>query len=69
MRVLGNAPFTLRETCIDDVGWAIHRQALLYAREQGRDIMFEALLAGIGAAFIRKVDPGGERGWPARLRR
>jgi GNAT superfamily N-acetyltransferase len=67
MRAQGNAPFVLREPSVGDVGWVIHRQALLYEREYGWDITFEALLAEIGAAFIRNFDPGGERGWIAEL--
>src|SRR5512135_994779 len=67
MRVQGNAPFVLRETRVGDVGWVIHRQALLYADEYGWDITFEALLAEIGAAFIRNFDPSGERSWIAEL--
>lgn len=59
--------FTLRELRTGDVGWVIHRQAMLYEREYGWDASFEALLAEIGAAFIRNFDPGGERGWIAEL--
>jgi GNAT superfamily N-acetyltransferase len=65
MRTHGIHPFVLREIRIGDVGWVIHRQAVLYAREYGWDISFEALLAEIGAEFIRKLDPGSERGWIA----
>jgi GNAT superfamily N-acetyltransferase len=67
MRTHRNNPFVLRETRVGDVGWVIHRQALLYHREYGWDIAFEALLAEIGAEFIRKFDPDGERGWIAEL--
>jgi len=58
-------PFVLRDLRIGDVGWVVHRQALLYASEYGWDATFEALLAEIGAEFIRKFDPSGERGWIA----
>jgi GNAT superfamily N-acetyltransferase len=61
----GDRPFVLRDLRIGDVGWVIHRQALLYAREYGWDVTFEALLAEIGAEFIRKFDASGERGWIA----
>jgi len=64
-RMHGQDPFNLRELRTGDVGWVIHRQALLYEREYGWDITFEALLAEIGAAFIRNFDPAGERGWIA----
>ena len=58
-------PFVLRDLRIGDVGWVVHRQAVLYAREYGWDGTFEALLAEIGAEFIRKFDASGERGWIA----
>jgi GNAT superfamily N-acetyltransferase len=67
MREQGSARFVLRETRIGDVGWVIQRQAVLYAEEYGWDGTFEALLAEIGAEFIRKFDPSGERGWIAEL--
>ena len=65
MPVPGDRPFVLRDLRVGDVGWVIHRQAVLYAREYGWDVTFEALLAEIGAEFIRKFDPSGERGWIA----
>ena len=65
MRTHSNHQFTLREIRTGDVGWVIHRQAVLYEREYGWDATFEALLAEIGAEFIRKFDPSGERGWIA----
>jgi GNAT superfamily N-acetyltransferase len=65
MQVSGDTPFVLRDLRIGDVGWVIHRQAELYAREYGWDVTFEALLAEIGAEFIRKFDASGERGWIA----
>ena len=65
MRSVGAPPAVLRDLRIGDVGWVIHRQAVLYEREYGWDVTFEALLAEIGAEFIRKFDPSGERGWIA----
>src|SRR5512137_795481 len=65
MPVPGDRPFVLRDLRIGDVGWVIHRQAVLYACEYGWDVTFEALLAEIGAEFIRRFDPSGERGWIA----
>lgn len=67
MRTRRSDSFILRDIGIGDVGWVVHRQAVLYDREYGWDITFEALLAEIGAAFIRDFDPTGERGWIAEL--
>lgn len=55
----------LRPAGIGDIGWVIHRQALLYANEFGWNQEFEALLAEIGAQFIRKFKPARERAWVA----
>jgi GNAT superfamily N-acetyltransferase len=43
-----------------DLGWAVHRQAVLYHQEYGWTIAFEGLLAEIAAAFIRDFDPESE---------
>ena len=53
----------LRQAGIGDIGWVIHRQALLYSNEFGWNQEFEALLAEIGAQFIRKFKPARERAW------
>lgn len=55
----------LRPHAIGDVGWVIQRQALLYAREYGWDGSFEALLAEIGAHFLRHFDARREHCWIA----
>ncbi len=59
------APFILREPRVGDMGWIVHRQALLYANEYGWSVEFEALVAEIVAAFIREFDPTRERCWIA----
>ncbi len=56
---------TLRPVGIGDIGWIIHRQSLLYANEYGWNQEFEAMLAEIGAQFIRQFKPDYERGWVA----
>jgi GNAT superfamily N-acetyltransferase len=59
------APITLRTHRAGDIGWIVHRQAAIYAEEFGWDISFEAVLAEIGAAFIRNYDPQWEACWLA----
>ncbi len=55
----------LRPHRVGDMGWIVHRQALLYAREYGWDNGFEALVAEIAAKFIRDFDPAWEKCWIA----
>src|SRR5262245_7917074 len=50
-----------------DVGWVVNRQAILYAEEYGWDITYEALVAEIGASFIRNFVPDREFCWIAEL--
>lgn len=57
--------FILRDPVPGDIGWIVHRQARLYAHEYGFDWTFEALLADIGARFIRDFAPERERCWVA----
>ncbi len=59
------AAVILRPAGIGDIGWVIHRQALLYTNEFGWNQEFEALLAEIGAQFIRQFKPQSERAWLA----
>jgi GNAT superfamily N-acetyltransferase len=55
----------LRDLKIGDAGWLIGQHGELYAREEGFDRSFEALVAEILADFIRNHDPSCERGWIA----
>jgi DNA-binding MarR family transcriptional regulator/GNAT superfamily N-acetyltransferase len=48
-----------------DIGAIIGGQARVYAEEFGWNIEFEALVAEIGAAFLRNFDPGRERAFIA----
>jgi DNA-binding MarR family transcriptional regulator/GNAT superfamily N-acetyltransferase len=55
----------LRPHRVGDMGWVIHRQALLYSEEYGWDIGYEGLIAGICGDFIRDFLPGREFCWIA----
>jgi GNAT superfamily N-acetyltransferase len=44
--------FTIRTHQPGDVGWVIHRHAVLYEQEFGWDQSFETLVANIGAQFL-----------------
>jgi DNA-binding MarR family transcriptional regulator len=55
----------LRPHAIGDIGWIIHRQAILYAGEYGWDIGYEGLIAGICGDFVRNFIPGKEFCWVA----
>ena len=57
----------LRAPRLGDVGWVVHRQALLYVEEYGWDWLYEALVAEILAGFVQTLDPGREQGWIADL--
>lgn len=58
-------PYTLRPHRPGDIGLVISRQAAIYHREYGWDGSFEALVAEIGAEFIRSFDPEWESCWIA----
>jgi DNA-binding MarR family transcriptional regulator/predicted N-acetyltransferase YhbS len=55
----------LRDLAIGDAGWLVEQHGVLYARDEGFDASFEALVAEILADFIRHGDPACERGWIA----
>ena len=58
-------PYILRPPRAGDMGWIVHRQAVLYAEEYGWDNTYEALVAEVVAGFIRNYDARRERCWLA----
>ncbi|RVA85804.1 MarR family winged helix-turn-helix transcriptional regulator, partial [Mesorhizobium sp. M7A.F.Ca.CA.004.02.1.1] len=64
-RTRDSSEVTLRPHRVGDVGWVVQRQAQLYAEEYGWTIEFEAMLAEIGADFIRNFVPGRDFCWIA----
>jgi len=59
------AAFTLRAHRPGDIGWIVYRHGVLYAKEYGWAGEFEALVAEIGAKFLREYDAARERCWIA----
>ena len=55
----------LRPLRAGDVGWIIHRQAVLYHEEYGWDWTYEGLVSHILGAFVAEFDPAREDGWVA----
>jgi GNAT superfamily N-acetyltransferase len=56
---------TLRPFRADDATWLTRAHGDLYARAEGFDASFEALVARILAEFTRDHDPATEHGWIA----
>jgi GNAT superfamily N-acetyltransferase len=63
MRVMST--IALRDLKIGDAGWIIQQHGELYARDEGFDQSFEALVAEILVDYIRNHDPACERAWIA----
>jgi DNA-binding MarR family transcriptional regulator/GNAT superfamily N-acetyltransferase len=62
----GTSPtITVRGHRPGDIGWIIQMHGTLYEREFGWGPAFEALVADIGASFLRNFDPQRERCWIA----
>lgn len=58
-------PFVLRPHRAGDLGFIVHRQALLYAEEYRWDLRYEGMIAGIVGDFVRDFDAARERCWVA----
>ena len=56
---------SLRRLKPGDVGWIIHRQAVLYHEEYRWDWTYEALASRILGDFVAGFDPAKEDGWVA----
>lgn len=59
------ASVTLRSPVPGDIGWVIHRQAVLYAQEYGWDWTYEALISRILGEYAAGFDPSKDDGWIA----
>jgi GNAT superfamily N-acetyltransferase len=55
----------LRVGRVGDLGWMVHRQAVVYAKEFGYSQLFETYLHEGAAVFLRKFDPKRDRIWVA----
>lgn len=60
-------PYLLRPHQPGDMGWVVHRHAVLYANEYGWNEEFEGLVAEIVAHFIQNFDPTAESCWMAEM--
>jgi DNA-binding MarR family transcriptional regulator/GNAT superfamily N-acetyltransferase len=68
--LLGREPLAagthvLRSHRPGDMGYIVHRQAVLYAQEYGWNDEYEALISRIVAEFLERFDAGRERCWIA----
>jgi DNA-binding MarR family transcriptional regulator/GNAT superfamily N-acetyltransferase len=64
-REAADPELTLRPLRPGDVGWIIHRQAVLYAQEYAWDWTYEGLASRILGAFVAEFDASREDSWVA----
>ncbi len=60
-------PYVIRPPRPGDLGWVLHRHAVLYHDEYGWDETFERLVLGIVGEYRRGQDVKGQAGWVAEL--
>lgn len=60
-------PYLLRPHQVGDLGWVVHRHAVLYNQEYGFNADFEALVAKVAGEFLTNFKPERERCWMAEL--
>jgi GNAT superfamily N-acetyltransferase len=60
--------YILRPPHPGDFGWLVHRHGFLYARDEGYDERFEAVVARVVSDFINNFDPQKEHCWIAERR-
>ncbi len=58
--------YTIGPPLAGDLGWVIHRHAVIYVQDYGFNDRFESLVAGIVAGFADEHDEDAERCWIAR---
>ncbi len=59
------APFIIRPLRSGDMGWIVHRQAVLYWEEYRWGQAFEGLVAEVAGQFLKEHDPRREQCWVA----
>ena len=64
-RKADDSEVSLRPLRVGDVGWIIHRQAVLYHQEYGWDWTYEGLASRILGAFVAEFDSAREDSWIA----
>lgn len=60
-----SSTLVLRPHRTGDLGWIVHRHAVVYGSEWDYDERFEGMVAGIVAGMARRFDPRRERVWMA----
>ena len=63
----GDRTITVRPYRVGDVGWAIEQHGMVYAKEFGWNVEFEALVATLFARFATHHDPHSEQFWVAEV--
>jgi DNA-binding MarR family transcriptional regulator/N-acetylglutamate synthase-like GNAT family acetyltransferase len=66
-RETADGEVSLRPLRPGDIGWIIHRQAVLYAQEYAWDWTYEGLASRILGAFVAEFDASREDSWVAEI--